>query len=242
MFEPLFSAVPASRLSAAAAPSERVAERRDVDSEIWQCIVSAFDAIDYGMLLLDGDAQVMYVNAAARAALDGEHPLRLGSRSLQARSTHDANLLHRALADAAERGLRKPLSLGTGARQVGVAVVPLGVAGADGRRAVLVMLEKRALCASLALQGFAREHRLTPSETRVLLALCAGARPADAAQEHGVALSTVRSQIKSIRIKTGASSISALVRWLASLPPLMGVLREGGMAQVTHEAMARLAA
>jgi len=40
-----------------------------------------------------------------------------------------------------------------------------------------------------------------------------------------VAVSTVRTQIGSIRAKTGAASISELVRQVAVLPPLVGALR-----------------
>jgi DNA-binding CsgD family transcriptional regulator len=44
-----------------------------------------------------------------------------------------------------------------------------------------------------------------------------------------VAISTVRAQIGALRVKTGASSISALVRQLAVLPPLVGALRGTAM-------------
>ena len=91
--------------------------------------------------------------------------------------------------------------------------------------ATLVILGKRSVGAELAVQGFARLHGLTGSEARVLARLVAGARPAAIAQEHGVALSTVRTQVGSIRLKTGAASIRALVEQVARLPPLMGRLR-----------------
>jgi DNA-binding CsgD family transcriptional regulator len=40
-----------------------------------------------------------------------------------------------------------------------------------------------------------------------------------------VAISTVRTQIGNLRLKTGAQSIRALVRQVAVLPPLMCALR-----------------
>jgi hypothetical protein len=47
-----------------------------------------------------------------------------------------------------------------------------------------------------------------------------------------VAVSTVRTQIGSIRAKTGAGSIRELVRQVAVLPPLVGALRgAAGSAQ-----------
>jgi len=78
------------------------------------------------------------------------------------------------------------------------------------------------------VQGFARGYGLTAAETRVLVALCNGVPPAQAAVELGVAISTIRSQIGSMRQKTGAESIRALVRQVAILPPVKGTLRHNG--------------
>jgi DNA-binding CsgD family transcriptional regulator len=63
----------------------------------------------------------------------------------------------------------------------------------------------------------------------VLEHLCGGVRPTEIAQRQGVAVSTVRTQIGSIRAKTGATSIRELVRQVAVLPPLVGALRHGVM-------------
>ena len=57
--------------------------------------------------------------------------------------------------------------------------------------------------------------------------LCSGVRPTEVARQQGVAVSTVRTQIGSIRAKTGAGSISELVRQVAVLPPMVGALRGG---------------
>ena len=39
------------------------------------CMTRMLDEIDYGMLLVGSDAQVVYFNHAARLELDGQHPL-----------------------------------------------------------------------------------------------------------------------------------------------------------------------
>lgn len=203
-------------------------ERRAATSLGWRWLSAALDEIDYGMLLLDDHGLVLHVNQSARAELDTEHPLQLLGRELRARGARDVPTLHGALHDAVRRGLRKLLTLGSGAQQVSISVVPLGALGSDERGATLVILGKRQVGAELAVQGFARSHRLTPGETKVLTALCDGEQPSDIATQHGVAICTVRSQIGSIRLKTGAPSIRALVRQVAVLPPLMGVLRGSG--------------
>jgi DNA-binding CsgD family transcriptional regulator len=185
------------------------------------------DEIDYGMLLVTADAQVSYLNHAARLELDGDHPLQLPPGNvLRVRQPLDVAPLYDALA-AAQRGLRKLVTLGEGAQRVSVSVVPLPELGGDGGHVTLLVLGKRHMCQQLSVQGFARSVGLTPAETRVLELLCAGVRPTEIASRAGVRVSTVRTQIGSIRAKTGAASIRELVRQVAVLPPLVGALRNG---------------
>mgnify|MGYP002145029906 CR=1 FL=1 len=94
-----------------------------------------------------------------------------------------------------------------------------------GSAATLLVLGRREVCGSLAVQGFAREYRLSPSEEQVLAALCEGLSPNEVAERHGVKIATVRTQIANLRAKTGAESIRALVKQVAVLPPLVGTLR-----------------
>jgi DNA-binding CsgD family transcriptional regulator len=58
----------------------------------------------------------------------------------------------------------------------------------------------------------------------VLKGLCSGQRPRQIAQHAGVAISTVRSHIGNIRIKTETASITELVRIVTVLPPIVPAL------------------
>jgi DNA-binding CsgD family transcriptional regulator len=188
-------------------------------------LTATLDELDYGMLLLTESGHVVHANHVARIELDGQHPLQLVGRELRARHAHDVATLHAALQNAALRGLRKLLTLGDSGHRACVSVVPVGGGQAPGDATTLLMLSKRQVCESLSVQGFARSHGLTPAETRVLVALCRGTPPGEIATELCVGIATVRSQIGSIRLKTGAESIRALVQQVAVLPPLMSVLR-----------------
>ena len=218
--------------SAPVAPVRPTPVRADAHpAQLTQCLTRMLDEIDYGMLLVGPLAQVLYSNHAARLELDGDHPLQLLGGSLRALRPHDVLPLQDALA-AAQRGLRRLVTLGEGAHHVGVSVVPLPEnaserAGGQGPLTLLV-LGKRQVCEQLSVHGFARSLQLTPAETRVLELLCAGVRPTAIARQQNVAVSTVRTQIGSIRAKAGAGSISELVRQVAVLPPLVGALRGTG--------------
>ena len=191
------------------------------------------DEIDYGMLLLAEDTTVLHANHAARSELDAAHPLQLLGTDLRAARAQDMVLLRDALDAARQRGLRRLVNLGDAGQRVSVAVVPLaaatGATGADALSLTLLVFGKRQVCEALSAHWFARSHRLTPAESRVLAALCSGERPSQIAAAQGVALSTVRTQIGSIRAKTGAESIRALVRQVAVLPPLVGALRSAAV-------------
>jgi DNA-binding CsgD family transcriptional regulator len=200
-------------------------ERRNAPAPPRHWLAATLDEVDYGMLLLTRETHAMHVNHAARTELDEAHPLQLLGRELRARRPHDVVPLTEALQAAARRGLRKLLTLGDGAQRISVSVVPLSMPADATEPVTLVMLGKRQVCEQLSVQGFARSHKLTAAETRVLAALCHGVPPNEIAVQVGVAISTVRTQIGNIRQKTGAESIRALVQQVAVLPPLMGVLR-----------------
>ncbi len=194
-------------------------ERRTGAPPIARWLSLMLDEIDYGMLLLGEGAELVHVNHAARAELDAGHPLQLLGRQLRARHPQDVARLHDALAGASQRSLRRLLALGEGEHRANIAVIPL--AG----QAVLVVLGKRHLSERISVQCFARLHALTPAETRVLESLCEGLDPREIAELNDVGLATVRTQITSIRGKTGAENIRALTRQVAVLPPMVSTLR-----------------
>ncbi|MFT7722552.1 MAG: helix-turn-helix transcriptional regulator [Roseateles sp.] len=208
------------------AAGPRSGERRAAASLTSHWMGLVLEELDHGVVLLNGAARVMHTNLAARAALEGGHPLEMVGPHLRARLLTDAVPLADALAGAEAGGRRCLLRLGDERAACGranVVVVPLN--RDVSQAAVLLILERRQLCGDLAAQWFALRHQLTPAETEVLKALSAGVRPTEVAARQGVAISTVRSQIQSIRAKSGADSIGDLVRQLAMLPPLVSSLR-----------------
>nr|WP_301287254.1 helix-turn-helix transcriptional regulator [Sphingobium sp. OAS761] len=63
-------------------------------------------------------------------------------------------------------------------------------------------------------------YGLTRAEVEVVLALCAGKAPEELARERGVALNTVRTQMKNIYSKMDCSRQSELVARISLLPRL----------------------
>ena len=227
----LFAAMgAAATLPASHAATSRVRgyagpERRGAASMQHRRLAQMLDTLDYGMLLISETLNVTHINKAARRDMDPQHPLQWLGGQLQARLMQDQQPLRDALAGATQRGLRRLLQLGDAQHRISVAVVPLPALGADDQPGAAVLLGKRQVCEELTVEWFARAHGLTMAETTVIKGLCADLTPHEIAARQGVGLATIRTQIGSIRIKTGAGSIRALVQQVALLPPLVSALQ-----------------
>lgn len=239
---PMTSALPVPATPSFCRPAAyRGQERRRLaDASHWLRL--ALDEVDYGLLVVSQRGRVLHMNHVARLEMDdGTHPLLVVGAQLRTRHADDDGALRDALADAAERDLRCMITVGRAPRRVSMSVVPLAGPQAQEEGATLLMFSKRQVCEALSVEAFARGHDLTGAETQVLKALCSGVTPHEAAQLLGVRLSTVRTQIGSIRAKTGTPSIRALVQQVACLPPLVTALRAPGAnsaaladARLTH--------
>ncbi len=200
-------------------------ERRSTAALQQQRMAQLLDTLDYGILLLDETLSARHVNQAALRQLDDVHPLQLRGGQVLARHAGDVQPLREALLGAARRGLRRLLQLGDAQHRLAVAVVPLPAIGVEQQPGVALLLGKRQVCEELTVDWFSRSHGLTLAETAVIKGLCADLTPQQIAQRQGVGLATIRTQIGSIRLKTGAGSIRALLQQVALLPPLVGLLQ-----------------
>lgn len=179
------------------------------------------DQIDYGLVVLDEAATAVHVNRSAWEWLtSAAAPLRLQGGRLKAVAAHDSGRFHRALVSAVSRGCRALLAFGEGSEGVATAIGPLPSGCAYVSGLALLVIGRHHVCDPLTAQMFATRHGLTPAESEVLRLLCTGLAPREIAQYQCVALSTVRSHIRSIRSKTRARTIGTLMREVALLPPL----------------------
>lgn len=196
----------------------------DAHDVVTPWLARMLDEVDYGLLLLVDGCQVLHINHAAQQQLHAQHPLQVVGGTLRVREAADLVALHTAIG-AARQGQHRLVNMGRGEACVDVAVKPLGPLGLGGPPATLLSLGKPALCTPLAVQMYARGHGLTPTETRVFDALSRGLDPRDVCAELHVDMTTVRTHLSAIRSKVGVDSVSEVVRRVAVLPPMVGVLK-----------------
>jgi DNA-binding CsgD family transcriptional regulator len=187
-------------------------------------LLRVLDQLDYGLMIVTSNASVRFANRVALRQCSAAHAMRLHDGCVRVRHEGEHLAFTKALA-ASLQGRRSMLTLHSQDAPVSLAVVPVAdPIEPGGAQVALLVFGRRQVCEPLSVEFFAREHRLTAAEIVVLRKLCDGAAPAQIACECGVALSTVRTQVGSIRLKTGARSIGDLVRRVTVLPPMVSVL------------------
>ena len=196
---------------------------------------AVLNQMDYGLAVINADTrQLRFANAPAHSAL---HPastqktgLCLMEGRLCTRQRVHAEQLTLALTRTKSQ-LRGLLTLAADGGETSVAVMPLSAlttpdaAPSNGATDAppcyaLLLFAKQQLCDNTSITLFAHERGLTRAEAQVLAQICRGLRPSEIATHHGVQVSTVRSQLRSIRQKTASDSVRALVRQVSVLPPL----------------------
>ena len=193
-------------------------------------LLRLLDEIDYGLVLVDEQGKIQHANHLARhelargRLLDGA----IGETITGRTATLGQQLM--SAVHGALQGRRRLLYLTHGEHTLPVAVIPLSHAVEESCGSALLVMARQRVGDNLALQMFAREHSLTPTEESVLRALCDGRDVDEIAVQHGVAESTVRTQVRSLRDKTGANGIRQLVQRVLALPPVVPALRSEGCA------------
>ncbi|MBX3621652.1 MAG: hypothetical protein KF891_16910 [Rhizobacter sp.] len=205
-------------------PAYRGPERRTQGAPAVALFTRMLDEIDHGMLLVTPGGRLRHANQPAQRELARAGALLLAGQEVRAAQREQNHALLQALANAS-RGRRCMLTLGAAAPDLSVAVTPLGHENQDHEALVLLVLGKRQSFETLTLDFYARTQGLTDAEARVLQALCKGLRPKEVARQFNVAVSTIRSQISSIRAKTQTTSIRDLVNRVSTLPPIAPAIR-----------------
>jgi DNA-binding CsgD family transcriptional regulator len=184
-------------------------------------LTAVVDRLECGLMACGPEGELLHANVSARRELRGASSLRLAGDRVACQGPAEDSW-RTALSAAALGQMSSLVDLGTIDRPWMVAVMPLRVSpgGASG---ALVVMGRRSACSPLALEMLASRHGLTYAEGRVFQALIASRTAREIAEQHGVAIATVRTQIQSVRDKLGVRSIDALLLRAAQVPPVTTV-------------------
>ena len=192
-----------------------------------QGLLAVLDAMDTGVIVSDASGRLLMANDSASRELADGRLIRVADDGVLDVTGGAGLLALRRAVHGASRDLSHQLVLLRHADQrLLLSVQPLHTADMPQPCALLLM-GRRTLAPELAVRHLARLHELTGAEQGVLAGLLAGERIDAMARARGVALSTVRTQVASLRTKFGVRRVDDLIRLVAELPPMRGVLRQG---------------
>jgi DNA-binding CsgD family transcriptional regulator len=177
------------------------------------------EEIDYGLVLVSPAGLLQHANHLARRELALQRFLRLDGALVTGVTEAQADELQAGMRGAAE-GRRQMVTLRNDRDALPLACVPLFQPFQGESAAVLLMLGRQHGAQNLAASFFARSHGLTRAEESVLKSLCNGLEVHQIATANGVSEYTVRTQVRSLRDKTGINSMRLLVQRVAALPPV----------------------
>ncbi len=206
------------RPTVAAHPDRRQAEPASFGGLQPMDLLSAvLDHLQHGLVVVDAELQVHYANRAATLAHD--LPINVSGGRLTVNAAQGREGLLRAVATSATGRWSLVMLQGEG-EPLPLVALPLQLSS-GGPALTLLMFGAVSTQRGLAMQFMSQACGLTTAEARVLRGLVEGHSPNAIAREHGIGVSTVRSQISSARSKTESRSITDLVRRVAALPPVM---------------------
>jgi len=195
-----------------------LAPRRELDAA-GSGLALLMDELAHGVLVASATGQLLHANQAARHELARRQMLTLQEGQLQTTDARQSRVLVQAL-EKADAGLRSLIALRSGGSRLSIAVVPLRGKQLRTSGPIALFLSRASVCDALMLCFFARSHGLTPAEEQVLSILCQGFSAPEIASQLEVAVSTVRSHVRSLCAKTHSNGVRALVGQVAVLPPL----------------------
>lgn len=195
-----------------------------------QATSALLDDLNAGVLLVDADLRVRFVNAVAEellAAGDGlcvrSGRLRTATPRLQATLSEAVRRATRLSRDGAAFGSTLTLKRSGGAAPLALNIGPLDERSrapfAMGPLAIIVIGAPERDTA-VDPERLRAAYDLTPAEARLAVALCAGRSLAEHAVDAGVSLNTVKYHLKAVFEKTGESRQPDLVRRLIGNPAL----------------------
>jgi DNA-binding CsgD family transcriptional regulator len=183
------------------------------------------DELAYGIVVTSLENRVLHANKAARLELARGRVLAVQDQLLHSGAADNEKILQEALAKVAQ-GKRSLITLvAADGFRLTTAVIPLRPDHPGAAARAALMFSRASVCDPLMLCFFARSYALTATEELVLGILCQGYSAPLAAAQLKVAVSTVRSHIRSLCAKTRSSGVRELVNRVAVLPPVAPTLR-----------------
>jgi DNA-binding CsgD family transcriptional regulator len=195
-----------------------------------QTVEAALDRLPFGVVIADATGRALSVNRAAAEMAAANDGLLLRDGRLTTARTEETAALTRHVAEAIRTAGRRNGHGGgallvprpSGRRPFALLIAPLSPDVALGTPhrtlAALILITDLDSPPELLGRRLVELFGLTPTEACLAVAMAAGKRLEDIAEERGVRMPTLRTQLRSILDKTGTRRQADLMRLIVGLP------------------------
>jgi DNA-binding CsgD family transcriptional regulator len=195
-----------------------------------QAIEVALHRLPFGMVIADASGRALIVNRAAEEMAAANDGLLLRGGCITAARTKEAEALTRCIAEAARPAGRRngggggslSISRPSGRRPFALLVAPLNphatLAAQHQVPAALILITDLERRPQVLGRRLVELFSFTAAEACLAVALVAGKRLEDIAEERGVRMPTLRTQMRAILHKTGTGRQADLIRLIVGLP------------------------
>jgi DNA-binding CsgD family transcriptional regulator len=193
------------------------------DSSSADLLALLVDELANGVMIVNTQGWILHANRAALSALQRGAGLATTHGGLKLKSTADQSRLALALGQAVS-GKRSLIRLEDAGGSTNLAVVPLTRQSAGPCDRIALLLSREDSCEPSLFAAFAHSHRLTRTEEQVLQLLCRCLSAPEIAIQMKVAVSTIRSHVRSLCAKTATRGVRQLTNLVTALPPLTSAM------------------
>lgn len=204
------------------ANAERLARSSEERALDWELPRRILDSMSVGALIADQSGQVQFANAAAEEILGENDGLTRRDNRIQAARSFETNNLLAAVREGQATGhgallIARP----SGKQSYAIVVTPLTASGDTKAPRALVFVSDLAHRNNELAPRLSQLFGLSKAEARVAAGIAEGRRLTEIAQEFDVRMPTVRTQLRAVLKKVGATRQADLVRIVLALPPML---------------------
>jgi CheY-like chemotaxis protein/DNA-binding CsgD family transcriptional regulator len=194
--------------------------RQLADHSIQEATLSeALDNLATGVIFINENLKVYYLNKSARQFLEREAVLQLSNDYLNCATAEKTAELHKCVAE----GIPQTLSFDRGENQSPLRILTTPLVSRDANygqdRPIAIIYTFETVNSAERIEDVLRSfYSLSPAESKIVSRLLHSPRLEDVSTELGITLNTARTHMKRIYSKTNARGMSALLNMIVTGP------------------------
>jgi DNA-binding CsgD family transcriptional regulator len=192
-----------------------------------QTALKALDTLPFGIMFVDKESRVMFMNAAAKSVCSNGSGLYISKDKRCCAADHDENsVLHRLVnkmsqePEGMEEDENHTIKI-TGEDGDALTMLMVSVGKQSAEHGVAIFIDSGGGFFNISEESLKSVYALTQSESELLLRMVQGETLAEISEARSVTMHTVRAQLKSVFAKTDTNRQASLIKKVLTGPAVL---------------------